>query len=123
MEIVVTLLCVPVLSSNLHHHHPHPFLFYFYSLFIHLGNTSHAVPHSRTRTRLVHCRLDPIMDHTPAAQRRLKAIHSHLTATADDSLSDLRSNPTSAEFVSGTLSLISYLLPHIARSMILMYMN
>ena len=29
------------------------------------------------------------MDHTPAAQRRLKAIHAHLTATADESPSHL----------------------------------
>ncbi|XP_061376488.1 long chain acyl-CoA synthetase 6, peroxisomal-like isoform X1 [Gastrolobium bilobum] len=42
------------------------------------------------------------MDHTPAAQRRLRAIHSHLiaTATADDSPSYLRSNPTAGEFFS-----------------------
>ncbi|KAK7391042.1 hypothetical protein VNO78_19347 [Psophocarpus tetragonolobus] len=41
------------------------------------------------------------MDHTPAAQRRLKAIYSHLTAAdAADSTSHLRSNPTAAEFFS-----------------------
>ncbi|CAJ1977237.1 unnamed protein product [Sphenostylis stenocarpa] len=37
------------------------------------------------------------MDHTPAAQRRLRAIHGHLTATAEDSPSHLRSNPTAGE--------------------------
>ncbi|KAG4907752.1 hypothetical protein JHK82_056401 [Glycine max] len=42
------------------------------------------------------------MDHTPAAQRRLKAIHAHLTATAtaDDSPSHLESNTTAGEFFS-----------------------
>ncbi|KAH1190954.1 Long chain acyl-CoA synthetase 7, peroxisomal [Glycine max] len=42
------------------------------------------------------------MDHTPAAQRRLKAIHAHLTATAtaDGSPSHLESNTTAGEFFS-----------------------
>ncbi|WJX21015.1 Long chain acyl-CoA synthetase 6, peroxisomal [Trifolium repens] len=38
------------------------------------------------------------MDPSPAAQRRLKAINAHLISTADDSPSDLRSNPTAGEF-------------------------
>jgi hypothetical protein len=42
------------------------------------------------------------MDPSPAAQRRLKAINAHLISTADDSPSDLRSNPTAGEFFIGT---------------------
>lgn len=68
----------------------------------------HKHEHSLTKTALVYCRLDP-MDHTPAAQRRLKAIHAHLTATADESPSHLRSNPTAGEFFSGTPSLMLHL--------------
>jgi len=46
------------------------------------------------------------MDPTPAAQRRLKAINAHLITSADDNSSDhLQSNPTAAEFFSGTYSL------------------
>ena len=44
------------------------------------------------------------MDPTPAAQRRLKAIHSHLIPAAD-SPSHLQPNPTAGEFVLGSLSL------------------
>ncbi|XP_027936607.1 long chain acyl-CoA synthetase 6, peroxisomal [Vigna unguiculata] len=40
------------------------------------------------------------MDHTPAAQRRLRAVHDHLSPTADESPSHLRSNPTAGEFFS-----------------------
>ncbi|XP_027367504.1 long chain acyl-CoA synthetase 6, peroxisomal-like isoform X2 [Abrus precatorius] len=40
------------------------------------------------------------MDPAPAAQRRLRAIHSHLIAAVDDSSSHLRSNPTAGEFAS-----------------------
>lgn len=69
-----------------------------------LSNTTQAFTLSLTKTSLVYCRFDA-MDHTPAAQRRLRAIHDHLSPTADDSPSHLRSNPTAGEFFSGTSSL------------------
>ncbi|KAL5070157.1 hypothetical protein RYX36_021044 [Vicia faba] len=40
------------------------------------------------------------MDPTPTAQRRLKAINAHLVTAADDSPSDIQSNPTAGEFFS-----------------------
>lgn len=45
------------------------------------------------------------MDPTPTAQRRLKAINAHLLTAADDSPSEIQSNPTAGEFFSGTPSL------------------
>lgn len=44
------------------------------------------------------------MDSTPS-QRRLQAIHGHLTTAAADSESPLRPNLTAGEFVSGVPSL------------------
>ncbi|XP_058769655.1 long chain acyl-CoA synthetase 6, peroxisomal [Vicia villosa] len=40
------------------------------------------------------------MDPSPTAQRRLKAINAHLITAADDSPSDIQSNPTAGEFFS-----------------------
>lgn len=98
-----TNLVLRATSSNLVHLYPSLSLNPHFHFLLHLQKNTHTPPQNATSEIVVHSRSNlNLMD--PAAQRRLKAIHSHLIP-ATDSSSHLRLNPTAGEFVSGILSL------------------